>query len=50
LWPLAHRELTMKKIASQFLAALSLVALLGGVALTSVACSGGEGEGEGEGE
>ena len=39
----------MKKIALQFLAALSMAALLGGVALTSTACPG-EGEGEGEGE
>jgi hypothetical protein len=40
----------MKKIATQFLAALSLVALMGGVALTQTACPGTEGEGEGEGE
>jgi hypothetical protein len=40
----------MKKIALQVLAALSMAALLGGVALTSTACPGGEGEGEGEGE
>lgn len=40
----------MKKIALQFLAALSMAALLGGVALTSVACDGAAGAGEGEGE
>jgi hypothetical protein len=40
----------MKKIALQFLAALSLAALLGGVALTSTACPGDAAEGEGEGE
>ena len=40
----------MKKIALQFLAALSMATLLGGVALTSTACPGGAGEGEGEGE
>lgn len=40
----------MKKIALQFLAALSMAALLGGVSLTSVACDDGAAEGEGEGE
>jgi len=42
----------MKNIAVRFLAALSLTALLGGVALTSTGCpgDGAEGEGEGEGE
>jgi hypothetical protein len=43
-------SLSMKKIASQFLAALSLAALVGGVALTQAACPASEGEGEGEGE
>lgn len=38
----------MKKIAFKFLAALSMIAVLGGVALTSAACPTGEGEGEGE--
>jgi hypothetical protein len=40
----------MMKIASQFVAALSLVALLGGFVVTQAACPAGEGEGEGEGE
>lgn len=38
----------MKKIAFKVLAALSMLAVLGGVALTQTACPGGEGEGEGE--
>jgi hypothetical protein len=40
----------MKSIAVKFVAALSLFALLGGVALTSTACDGDAGAGEGEGE
>lgn len=38
----------MKKIAFKVLAALSMLAVLGGVALTQTACPVSEGEGEGE--
>jgi hypothetical protein len=40
----------MKTVAFKFFAALSLTALLGGVALTSTACPAASSEGEGEGE